>query len=135
MEYNPRTYEIIIATSIFDEMLWQQQFYNAVMRSSMNHHLQAILKEKGYTVIVNNDVSEYKIDEKNLAEMTKLDYDNVVEHAINDPDDSLSETEKKVKKAMEKRADILHINIAHYQLKNEVSDDRQKTVINEDIDY
>ena len=65
MEYYPRTDEVVISTSIFDEMFWQQQYYNAIMRSATNHHFQAILKEKGYNVMVNNDVSEYKIDNKN----------------------------------------------------------------------
>ena len=125
MEYNPRTDEIVIATSIFDQMFWQQQYYNAIMRSSMNHHFQAILKEKGYNVMVNNDVSEYKIDNKKLTEMVKEDYDNIIDHAINDPDDSLSETEKKVKKAIEKRADILHISIDNDKYRDELSNDKQ----------
>ena len=58
MEYDPRTDEIVIATSIFDDMYWDQQYYNAIMRSSMNQHFKNILEEKGYVVSVNEDVGD-----------------------------------------------------------------------------
>ncbi|MFO0003043.1 MAG: hypothetical protein ACK559_18105, partial [bacterium] len=37
---SPRTGDIEYKTTFFDDMFWQQQYYNAVMRSAMNHHFK-----------------------------------------------------------------------------------------------
>ena len=57
--------------SIFDEMYWQQQYYNSIMRSAMNHHFKAILQEKGYMIDVNETEAMHKIDTKKLKEEVK----------------------------------------------------------------
>ena len=127
MEYDPRTDEITIATSLFDDMWYLQQYYNAIMRSAMNHHFKAILEEKGYKVLINDDMGKHKIDHKKLKEKAKENNDAVVERAINDTDESLTSSEKKVKSSMEKRADILHVKINNERFREELSDDRKFT--------
>ena len=125
MEYDPRTDEITIATSLFDDMWYLQQYYNAIMRSAMNHHFKAILEEKGYKVLMCEERGKYKIDHKKLKEKAKENNDATVERAINDTDDSLTASEKKVKASMEKRADILHVKIDNERFKDELADDRK----------
>jgi hypothetical protein len=126
-EYSQRTDEVVISTSIFDDMYWQQQYYNAIMRSGMNHHFRSILREKGYTVEVNEEESKYKINTKDLKEQIKENNSVIIDRINNDPVDSLTAGEKKVKSAMEKRADILHLNIDNEKYRNELSDDRHFT--------
>jgi hypothetical protein len=104
-------------------MYWQQQYYNAIMRSAMNHHFQSILREKGYTVSVNEDDGQHKIDSKKLKEEVKEANNDVIERAINDNDESLTADEKKIKISMEKRANILHIAIDNDQFRKELADE------------
>jgi hypothetical protein len=125
MEYDPRTDEIVIATSIFDDMYWDQQYYNAIMRSSMNQHFKNILEEKGYVVSVNEDVGDYKINSKKLQEIVKENNNDMISRIINDKNESLTASEIKVKKSMEKRADILHVKIDNEKFREELSDDRK----------
>lgn len=125
MEYDPRTGEVGISTAIFDDMYWQQQYYNAVMRSSMNDHFKTILKEKGYDIVINDDEGNYKINSKKLQETVKENTKTTVERVVNDKEESLTASEKKVKKSMEKRAQILCVNIDNEKYRDELSDDRK----------
>ena len=110
-EYDARKNEIIIKTSIFDELFWHQQYYNAIMKSAMNHHFIKILNEKGYTIEVNEEVIESNINRKELAEHVKQNFENTVENIVNNPDGELTASEQKIKAMMDKRADFLHIDI------------------------
>jgi len=125
MEYDARNGEIVISTSIFDDMYWDQQNYNAIMRSSMNQHFKNILIEKGYTISINEDVGGYKINSKKLKDIVKDNKEDTIERIINDDDNSLTSSELKVKKAMEKRADILRIKIDNYKFREELIDDKK----------
>ena len=125
MEYDPRTGEVGISTAIFDDMYWQQQYYNAVMRSSMNDHFKTILKEKGYDIVINDDEGNYKINSKKLQETVKENTKTTVERVVSDKEESLTASEKKVKKSMEKRAQILCVNIDNEKYRDELSDDRK----------
>jgi flavodoxin len=127
IEYDQRTDEVVISTSIFDEMYWQQQYYNSIMRSAMNHHFKAILQEKGYKIDVNETEAMHKIDTKKLKEEVKSNNIEVVERVINDPDDSLTAGEKKIKSSMEKRAGILHIEVDDDTYRDELVDDNHFT--------
>ena len=123
MEYDSRTGEFVIATSIFDDMYWDQQYYNSIMRSSMNKHFKNILKEKGYLVKTNEDLGNHKINSKNLQEIVKDNNNETIERVLNDVDDSLTAGEKKVKKSMETRADILHVTINNEKFRDEITND------------
>ena len=125
MEYDPRTDEIIIATSIFDDMYWDQQYYNAIMRSSMNQHFKNILEDKGYVVTINEDLGSYKINSKELKVIVKENNSDMIDRIIKDKNESLTASEIKVKKSMEKRASILHIKIDNDKFREELSDDRK----------
>lgn len=127
MEYDPRTDKIVVATSLFDDMYWLQQYYNAVMRSAMNHHFKAILEEKGYKVLMNDNEGKHVMDTKKLKEEVKDANNAVVKRAIDDADDSLTASEKKIKSSMEKRAGILKIKINNEQFRDELADDRKFT--------
>ena len=124
MEYDPRSDEITIATSLFDDMYWLQQYYNAIMRSAMNHHFKAILEEKGYRVLMNEDEGKYKIDNKKLKEKAKENHDAVVERALNDKEETLTASEKKVKASVEKRAEILNIKTDNETFREELVNDK-----------
>jgi len=88
MQYDQRNGEILISTSIFDDMYWDQQNYNAIMRSSINQHFKNILIEKGYKIDINKDVSGYKINSKKLKEIVKDNKDDTIERILNDTDNS-----------------------------------------------
>jgi len=104
---------------------WEQQYYNAIMRSSMNQHFKNILEEKGYVVSVNEDVGDYKINSKKLQEIVKENNNDMISRIINDKNESLTASEIKVKKSMEKRADVLHVKIDNEKFREELSDDRK----------
>ena len=57
LEFDPRTNEIVMKTSLFDELFYLQQYYNAVLRSAMNYHFKTILEEKSNAVLTNNEVA------------------------------------------------------------------------------
>jgi len=142
MEYNPRTGEIEYKTDYFDEMFWQNQYYNIVMRSAMNYHFIEILKEKGYRIKINNDTTDNKLDMKKLEEYSKIEYDITVNNIIDGTDASLSESEKKVKKAMTTRAELLHIKINNETYREEIINDKKYishlnvcSLLNTDTDY
>jgi hypothetical protein len=125
MEYDPRKDEIIIATSIFDDMYWEQQYYNSIMRSSMNQHFKNILEDKGYVVNINEELGSYKINSKELKGTVKENNIDMIDRIINDKHESLTASEIKVKTSMEKRASILHIKIDNDKFREELADDKK----------
>jgi hypothetical protein len=125
MEYDPRKDEIIIATSIFDNMYWEQQYYNSIMRSSMNTHFKNILEDKGYIINIFEEENNYKINSKELKEIVKENKDNMIDRIINDKHESLTSSEIKVKTSMEKKASILHIKIDNDKFREELTDDKK----------
>jgi hypothetical protein len=125
MEYDPRKDEIIIATSIFDDMYWEQQYYNSIMRSSMNQHFKNILEDKGYVVNINEELGSYKINSKELKVIVKENNIDMIDRIINDKHESLTASEIKVKTSMEKRASILHIKIDNDKFREELADDKK----------
>jgi hypothetical protein len=125
MEYDPRKDEIIIATSIFDDMYWEQQYYNSIMRSSMNQHFKNILEDKGYIINIFEEVGNYKINSNELKIIVKENNINMIDRIINDKHESLTASEIKVKTIMEKRASILHIKIDNDKFREELTDDKK----------
>jgi hypothetical protein len=63
----------------------------------MNHHFIKILNEKGYTVEMNDEDSENKINMKELAEQVKEDFENTVENIVNNPEEELTVNEQKLR--------------------------------------
>jgi hypothetical protein len=124
-EYNPRTCGFEFATSVFDDMYWMQEYYNCVMRSSMNYHFKEILKEKGYTININEETTENKLNNSELKEQIKEKFDNTVERILKNTDDELSASEKKIKSLMKKRAEILNINIDNKKYIEEITNDKK----------
>ena len=89
-EYDSKRGEIVNLASMFDQMFWQQQYYNSVMRSAMNHHFHSILREKGYDIWVNGDEGAHKIDMKQLKEDVKEKNNEAIESIVKDPENSLT---------------------------------------------
>lgn len=141
LEFDPRTNEVVIKTSLFDELFYLQQYYNAVMRSAMNYHFRSILEEKGYTVLTNNEIAKFKVDEKNMTEKAKEENERKIERAVKDKEESLTASEKKIKEQMESRAKILKIDIDDESYREVLADDREfvshlnvSSIMNTDFD-
>jgi hypothetical protein len=106
-------------------MYWDQQYYNAIMRSSMNQHFKNILEDKGYVVNINEELESYKINSKELKGIVKENNIDMIDRIINDKHESLTASEIKVKQSMEKRASILHIKIDNDKFREELADDKK----------
>ena len=91
----------------------------------MNQHFKNILEEKGYIVTINEDLGSYKINSQELQVIVKENNNDTIDRIINDKNESLTASEIKVKKSMEKRASILHIKIDNEKFREELSDDRK----------
>ena len=126
-EYDSKRGEIVNLASMFDQMFWQQQYFHSVMRSAMNHHFHSILREKGYDIWINDKEGTHKIDMKQLKEDVKEKNNEAIESIIKDPENSLTAGEKKIKESMEKRAEILRIDINCDKYREELADDRKFT--------
>ena len=96
-DYDSKRGEIINLASMFDDMFWKQQYYNSVMKSAMNYHFQSILKEKGYNISVNEMDGKHKIDINRLKEDVKETNSETIKSIIQDPENSLTAGQKKVK--------------------------------------
>ena len=124
-DYDSKRGEIINLASMFDDMFWKQQYYNSVMKSAMNYHFQSILKEKGYNISVNEMDGKHKIDIDRLKEDVKETNSETIKSIIQDPENSLTAGQKKVKESIEKRAEILHIGMDCSKYEEELTDDRK----------
>lgn len=125
-DYDLNTGDIVNLASTFDDMFWKQQYYNGVMRSAMNYHFQSILKEKGYNISVNEMKGQHKINFNELKEDIKEATGETIKTIIEESDDDeLTAGQKKIKASIEKRANILHINIDNDKYNEELTDDRQ----------
>jgi hypothetical protein len=113
-EYNPRNSvkKAEVSSEFFNSMYWQLRYYNAIMQSSMNYHFQNILKEKGYhNIQFNSNIHNYKVDDKKLIEKVKEELHDAVINACGEPEDNLTDKEKKIRSEMKKRAEILNIDL------------------------
>ena len=120
-EFNTRVIvnSVEISSEIFNDIYWRQAYYNAVMRSAHNYHFQSILKEKGYNDIkVNGTIAKYKIDWDKIKEMVEEDKIKTRDNACHEHKDDLTNKEKIVRTDMEKKADILNINLNNENLYN-----------------
>jgi hypothetical protein len=120
-EFNMRiiSNSVEISSEIFNDIYWRQSYYGAVMRSAHNYYFKCILKDKGYAEIkVNGTIAKYKIDWDKIKEMVKEDKIESRDNACGEHEDNLTDKEKKIRTDMEKKADILNIDLNNENLDN-----------------
>ena len=125
MQVDERTGEAVYANKIYEKLFYQSYHYDQIMRSAMTWHFERILQEKGYVIAKNKQKSKHAICEKKLKADVEENNNLKVERILNDKEESLSSSEKKIKEQMQKRAELLQVELDNADYQDEITDDRK----------
>lgn len=125
MQIDPRTGETVFSNVIYEKLFYQSYFYDQIMRSAMLYHFEQILKEKGYKITQNKKISKTKLNVKKLKDDVENNLIQKVDRIQNDKEESLTASELKLKQQMQKRADLLQIELDNEDFQDVIVDDKK----------